>query len=125
MNLLLDTQVFLWAIHAPKRLSPSARQKIQAADEVFVSAASIWEAAMKAGLGKLEVDVPSLIDAIHEAGFVELPVRGCHAALVTALPRIHHDPFDRLLVAQALHEPLRLLTSDAILTKYPVLVEMA
>jgi len=122
MRLLLDTHVFLWAIAGSPRLGTSARRAIEAADQVFVSAASIWEIAIKARLGKIEADPDEYLAAIEQSGFAELPVRAVHAAEVARLPMHHTDPFDRLLVAQALVEPLRLLTADALLCKYSGIV---
>ncbi|MBB5423434.1 type II toxin-antitoxin system VapC family toxin [Paraburkholderia atlantica] len=122
MRLLLDTHVFLWAVTDDRKLTKAARKLILDASEVFVSSASIWEASIKAGLGKLEVDVNLLVSEIEASGFLELPVRAVHAALVRDLPDIHKDPFDRLLVAQALSEPLRLLSADGHLSKYTDLV---
>ncbi|KWE97875.1 MULTISPECIES: type II toxin-antitoxin system VapC family toxin [Burkholderia cepacia complex] len=122
MRLLLDTHVFLWTVTDDRKLSKSARKLIVDADEVFVSAATIWEASIKSGLGKLDVDVNELVAEISAAGFVELPVRVAHAAMVRDLPDIHRDPFDRLLVAQAMTEPLRLVTADGHLAKYTDLV---
>ncbi|MEX3858655.1 MULTISPECIES: type II toxin-antitoxin system VapC family toxin [Paraburkholderia] len=122
MRLLLDTHVFLWAVTDDRKLTKAARKLILDASEVFVSSASIWEASIKAGLGKLEVDVNLLVSEIEASGFLELPVRAVHAALVRDLPDIYKDPFDRLLVAQALSEPLRLLSSDGHLSKYTDLV---
>ena len=89
-----------------------------AADEVYVSAASIWEIAIKARPGKIEGDPERLARAIDESGFIELPVRAHHAARVLQLPLHHNDPFDRLLIAQALSEPLLLLTADGALAQY-------
>ncbi len=122
MRLLLDTHVFLWAVTDSPRLGVDARRAIESADAVHVSAASIWEAAIKARLGKLDADPLELVDAIGRSGFVELPVRASHAAAVARLPAHHADPFDRLLVAQAVTEPLRLLTADAALARYSELV---
>lgn len=122
MRLLLDTHVFLWSVTDDRKLTKAARKQILDADEVFISSASIWEASIKAGLGKLEVDVNLLVSEIEASGFSELPVRAVHAAMVRDLPDIHRDPFDRILVAQALSEPLRLMTSDAHLSKYTDLV---
>jgi PIN domain nuclease of toxin-antitoxin system len=122
VRLLLDTHVFLWTVTDSPRLSADARKSITAADEVYVSAASIWEAAIKAGLGKIQGDITQLANAIVESGFVELPVTAVHAAAVAGLPPYHRDPFDRLLVAQAMAEPLVLLTSDAVLLQYSDLV---
>ncbi|MFL9922425.1 type II toxin-antitoxin system VapC family toxin [Paraburkholderia fungorum] len=122
MRLLLDTHVFLWSVTDDRKLTKAARKLILDADDVFVSSASIWEASIKAGLGKLDVDVDLLVSEIEASGFSELPVRAVHAAMVRSLPDIHRDPFDRLLVAQALAEPLRLMTSDGHLSKYTDLV---
>jgi PIN domain nuclease of toxin-antitoxin system len=91
---------------------------------VYVSSASIWEATIKAGIGKLEVDVNQLVAEIESSGFQELPISAKHAATVAQLPDIHRDPFDRILVAQALSEPLRFLTADGILGRYSELVEV-
>lgn len=122
MRLLLDTHVFLWSVTDDRKLTQAARRLILDADDVFVSSASIWEASIKAGLGKLDVDVNLLVSEIEASGFSELPVRAVHAAMVRDLPDIHRDPFDRLLVAQALSEPLRLVSSDGHLSKYTDLV---
>lgn len=122
MRLLLDTHVFLWVVGDSHRLKPKVRRLIEAAERVHVSAASIWEIAIKARLGKIHVDLEALIAAIETSGFVELPVRAAHAAGVAHLPLHHTDPFDRLLIAQALYEPLRLLTADAALAQYSDLV---
>ncbi|WP_186063325.1 type II toxin-antitoxin system VapC family toxin [Burkholderia gladioli] len=122
MRLLLDTHVYLWSVMDDRKLTKAARTLILEADEVFVSSASIWEASIKVGLGKLEADVDLLVSEIGASGFLELPVRAVHAALVRNLPDIHRDPFDRLLVAQAMSEPLRLVTSDGHLSKYTELV---
>ncbi|MBP0595706.1 type II toxin-antitoxin system VapC family toxin [Paraburkholderia sp. LEh10] len=122
MRLLLDTHIYLWSVSDDRRLTKAARKLILDADDVFISSASIWEAAIKAGLGKLHVDVNLLVSEIEASGFSELPVQAVHAAMVRDLPDIHRDPFDRLLVAQALSEPLRLVTSDDHLSKYTDLV---
>src|SRR4249920_3757380 len=122
MRLLLDTHIFLWAAAGSPLLKPAARRVIESAEQVFVSAASIWEVAIKARLGKIEADPDELAAAIEASGFVELPVRSSHAAGVSRLELHHSDPFDRLLVAQAMAEPLRLLTADAILARYSELV---
>jgi PIN domain nuclease of toxin-antitoxin system len=88
-------------------LSGQAKSKIANAAEVYVSSASIWEASIKAGIGKLDVDVDELVMQIEASGFRELPISARHAAAVRSLPGLHNDPFDRLLVAQAICEPLR------------------
>jgi PIN domain nuclease of toxin-antitoxin system len=122
MRVLLDTHVFLWAVAGSPLLRPSARQLIESADAVHVSSASIWEIAIKSSLGKIDADPAALAAAIDASGFVELPVTAAQAAGVATLARHHGDPFDRLLVAQALALPLRLLTADAQLKPYSDLV---
>lgn len=122
MRILLDTHIFLWAVSSDRKLSKKARQLIVDAAEVYVSAATIWEISIKAGLDKISVDVDELIAEIGAAGFLELPVSNAHAAAVRSLPDHHRDPFDRLLVAQAITEPLRLLSADEHVWKYSDLV---
>jgi|SRR5450830_82845 len=124
MRLLLDTHIYLWWLQDSQKLSKEARTKIIAASEVYVSSASIWEAAIKVGIGKLEADVSQLISEIENSGFQELPISAKHALTVMQLPDIHKDPFDRMLVSQAISEPLRLLTVDPILKGYSELVEI-
>ena len=118
MRLLLDTHISLWAVAGSPRLKPAARRLIESAEQVYVSAASIWEVAIKAQLGKIEADPQALTNAIAASGFLVLGVRAAHAAGIARLAPHHSDPFDRLLVAQALAEPLRLLTADAALVPY-------
>ena len=122
MRLLLDTQIYLWYLADSRKLSRKARGEIAGAVEVFVSAASIWEAAVKAGIGKLNVVAGDLVAGIWASGFSELPVSALHAARVAGLPHHHRDPFDRLLVAQAMYEPLHLLTADVMLKQYSDLI---
>jgi PIN domain nuclease of toxin-antitoxin system len=122
MRLLLDTHIFLWAVAGSPLLKPAARRLIESADEVYVSAASIWEVAIKARLGKIEADPRELTAAIEASGFLELPVSAAHAAGVAKLDLHHNDPFDRLLIAQALAEPLKLVTVDEVLAKYSDIV---
>jgi PIN domain nuclease of toxin-antitoxin system len=122
MRMLLDTHIFLWAVTGSKRLAPDARRLLEAADYVHVSAASIWEIAIKARLGRIDADPRALAEIIEPSGFLKLPVKAAHAAVVAELPAHHGDPFDRLLIAQAMVEPLRLVTSDAALARYSDLV---
>ena len=124
MRYLLDTQVYLWFIGDSSRLSKKARSSIGSADQVFVSAASVWEAAIKRAIGKLAAEPGDLVAGIRGSGFIELPVTAPHAARVATLPHLHRDPFDRLLLAQAIDEPLHLLTADAALRQYSELVEI-
>jgi len=125
MRLLLDTHIFLWAVAGSRLLKPAARRVIESADHVYVSAASIWEVAIKAPLGKIKADPDALVAAIEASGFAELPVRAAHAAGVARLALHHNDPFDRLLLAQAIVEPLKFLTADAALARYSDLVVLA
>ena len=124
MRLLLDTHVALWAVADDPRLSPAARVLIaDPGNEVFVSAASVWEIAIKHGLARGRADDMPISgrDALLHftaAGYALLPISPAHAAAVEELPRLHEDPFDRLLVAQARTEPLRLLTRDAKVLAY-------
>ena len=124
MRLLLDTHIYLWWLQDHPKLPRSAKAKIIAASEVYISSASIWEASIKAGIGRLDVDVNALVAEITGSGFQELPITAKHAAMVMQLPDIHQDPFDRILIAQAVCEPLRFLTRDKILTGYSELVEL-
>lgn len=124
MRILLDTHVYLWWLQDHPKLSPEARSRIINATDVYISSASIWEAAIKAGIGKLAVDVGALVEEIERNGFRELPISARHAAAVRALPALHNDPFDRILVAQAMSEPLRFLTHDETLKAYSELVTM-
>jgi PIN domain nuclease of toxin-antitoxin system len=117
LNLLLDTHTFLWWDEG--LLPTKVSRRIRAADSVLVSAASAWEVAIKAGLGKLVVNAP-FVDAVADYGFEELPVQFAHAEFVRSLPLLHRDPFDRMLVAQAIVEGLTIVTRDALVTAYAV-----
>jgi len=122
MYLLLDTHVFLWLTIDDRRLNLSARRLITSANQIFVSSASIWEIAVKARLNKIRADPEDAVREMKICGFLELPVLARHAVEVARLPLLHRDPFDRLLIAQAIVEPMRLLTADAKLTAYSELV---
>jgi PIN domain nuclease of toxin-antitoxin system len=116
-RLLLDTHALLWFVASDAALSPSARALIEKADEVFVSVASAWEVAIKVGLGKLAVDAPSAEAFFEEQmrinGFAYLPIAPAHVFRAAALPQHHRDPFDRLLIAQALTEGLSFVTRES------------
>lgn len=125
MRLLLDTHILIWALGEPKRLPKEVRAALESpSNEVLFSAVSIWEIAIKAQIGRVNFDVSpaEITQAALDSGFVELPVRAEHGAMVSNLPLHHRDPFDRLLVAQAMTEPCRLITVDAILGNYSELV---
>ena len=124
MRLLIDTQIFIWTVLDSNKLVLKARQIMLDADEVFVSAASIWEIAIKIKIGKIEGNPYEFMEAIKESGFRELIISAKHAAKVHELPLYHRDPFDRLLIAQTLTEPMRFLTADSILKQYSELVIM-
>jgi PIN domain nuclease of toxin-antitoxin system len=122
MKLLLDTQLLLWAAGDPDRLSAAARALIGAPEnEVWFSAASVWEIAIKRGLGREDFQVnPRLLRrGLLDNGYRELPVGSEHAVAIDSLPPLHKDPFDRLLVAQARVEGITLLTADASVAQYP------
>jgi PIN domain nuclease of toxin-antitoxin system len=122
MRLLLDTHIFCWWFYEPERLSLSTLEIMRGAERVFVSSASLWEVAIKARLGKIDADPQELFHQIQINGFHELPVWSKHALVVAGLPLHHSDPFDRLLIAQAMTEPLHLLTDDPQLKQYSDLV---
>ena len=124
MKLLLDTHVLLWALTESPRVDAIRKRLLAADNEVYFSVASVWEIAIKASLGKLKADATEVRDAALEGGFVELPILGPHALHVGGLPWHHRDPFDRLLIAQAAAEPMRLLTADEQLLAYGGPVEL-
>jgi PIN domain nuclease of toxin-antitoxin system len=121
MKLLLDTHLLLWAAGNPDRLSDGARTLISSQDnELFFSAASMWEIAIKCGLGRDDFQVnPRLLRrGLLDNGYSELPIVSEHAVAIDGLPPIHKDPFDRILVAQATVEGITLLTADPLVTQY-------
>lgn len=121
MKLLLDTHIALWAIADDARLSSRARELIAAPRNlVWVSAVSVWEIAIKHSLGRGDMPISGVeaLEFFRLSGYRMLPVSSEHAAAVEGLPAHHQDPFDRLLVAQSLTEPLRLLTHDTTVARY-------
>lgn len=125
MRLMLDTHVLLWALASPKQLGKDARAAIEdPANEVLFSAASIWEIAIKASLIRTDfrVSPAQIAVAALDSGFKELPVHSAAAAHTAKLPAHHRDPFDRLLIAQAVTEPAVFYTADAQLEVYSDLV---
>lgn len=122
MKLLLDTHLLLWAAGEPDRLSMDARTLIEAPqNELFFSAASLWEIVIKSGLGRddFEVDARLLRRGLLDNGYSELPIGSEHVVAIEGLPSIHKDPFDRMLVAQATIEGITLLTADSVVAQYP------
>ncbi|NTV95544.1 MAG: type II toxin-antitoxin system VapC family toxin [Thiobacillus sp.] len=125
MNLLLDTQIALWALTGSERLGPLARALIEdPANEIFVSTASVWEIAIKHALGRGDMPVSGqrATELFSQSGYRELPIAWRHAAAVDTLPTLHGDPFDRILVAQAQTESMRLLSRDATVATYGAMV---
>ncbi len=122
MRLLLDTHIILWALSDAEKLSDKAKSLIQQADQLYVSSASIWEIAIKSRLGKLDIDLPLFLHELTRQNVLELPVSWQHAQQIKLLEAHHRDPFDHMLLAQAITEPLILLTHDKILCRYSELV---
>jgi PIN domain nuclease of toxin-antitoxin system len=122
MKLLLDTHLLLWAAGEPHRLTAAATAEIEApANELLFSPISLWEVAIKRGLGRedFKVDPRLLRRGLLDNGYSELYVTSEHAVAVDSLPPIHKDPFDRLLLAQSTVEGITLLTVDEIVARYP------
>jgi PIN domain nuclease of toxin-antitoxin system len=120
MRILADSHVLIWWLGNPAKLDPAARAAIQDPENtVFFSVASVWEIGLKVAKGHLKVP-PNLVEVLRAAGFSELPVLSRHAERAIALPAIHGDPFDRMLIAQAQHEGLVFATRDSIIPEYPV-----
>jgi len=122
VKLLLDTHLLLWAAGQPDRLSKTARDLIEAEDsELIFSTASLWEIVIKRGLGRedFKVDPRLLRRGLLDNGYTELPIASEHVVAIDALPPLHKDPFDRVLVAQALVEGIILLTTDEVVACYP------
>ena len=122
MKLLLDTHLLLWAAAEPRRLSKQARALIDNPDnDLLFSAASLWEVAIKQGLGRddFKVDARLLRRGLLDNGYSELPIISDHVVAIDSLPPIHKDPFDRILVAQATVEGVTLLTIDSVVRRYP------
>ena len=121
MNLLLDTHVILWWLTDSPRLRGAARKSIESPENrVAISAASVWEAAIKRSRGKLQFDPARWQAVVGFLGFAELPIRSEHAWAAAALPRHHQDPFDRMLIAQAMVDGFTIVTGDQIFERYSV-----
>jgi len=122
MKLLLDTHILLWAAGASDRLSADARQLLDdPRNELYFSAASLWEIAIKRGLGRhdFHVDARVLRRGLLDNGYSEIAITSEHAVFIDSLPMLHKDPFDRILVAQATVEGFILLTVDSLVAQYP------
>ena len=124
MRLLLDTHVLLWWLADDRKLGKTAREIIaNPTNDVHVSTASVWEAAIKASLGRLEIELDDLEEAIVRNGFRPLPIGFRHAVTAGRLPSVHRDPFDRMLVAQAGVEELRIVSHDRVFERYGLSTE--
>lgn len=122
MKVLLDTHLLLWAAGQPGRLPAKARNLINNPEnELLFSPASLWEVAIKRGLGRKDFQVDSrlLRRGLLDNGYTELPIVSDHVVAIESLPLIHKDPFDRILVAQATVEGITLLTTDSVVGQYP------
>jgi PIN domain nuclease of toxin-antitoxin system len=125
LKLLLDSQILVWlAVDSPK-LSRDARRQIEAADELFFSTASIWELVIKRKRHSARIDPAALASGLIVQGVQQLPIKLPHALAVEGLADHHQDPFDRLLIAQAITEPMFFLTADRLLLQYSELVRQA
>jgi len=116
---LVDTNIVLWGWHEPHRLSQKQRSLLASEAEFHVSVATIWEICIKAAIGKLET-VPNVAEALISTGYLILPIKTEHAKAIRDLPLHHHDPFDRLLIAQAQLEELTVITADRHFASYDV-----
>jgi len=123
VSYLLDTHILLWWVEDDPRVRADTRAKIaDPSHEVVVSVASLWEAAIKRAVGKLRFETTTLLDALSRGGMRVLPITAEHALAAGDLPRHHDDPFDRMLVAQARAEGLTLISRDARLRSYDVVI---
>lgn len=125
MKLMLDTHVLLWAASAPAQLSTKAQAVIaDPENQLYYSAASLWEIAIKNKLGRADfkVDLPVFRRNLLDNGYQEIAINGTHTLAVDALPLIHKDPFDRIIIAQANVEGITLMTADSVVTEYQVAV---
>lgn len=118
MRLLIDTHILIWILIDDPKLTPKARKLLDKADEIYISTASFWEMAIKQNLGKLDLQLEQVIEECQNLGIQELPVTAEHTLALLGLEPLHKDPFDRLLVAVAKAEPMRLLTADSKVAAY-------
>ena len=124
MRLLLDTNVLLWWLSDDRKLPKGARETIaNPGNDVLVSSASVWEIAIKVALGRIEIELDGLEAAIARSGFQPLVIAFPHAVAIGCLPGVHRDPFDRMLVAQASIEKLRVVSHDRVFERYGLTAE--
>ncbi len=121
MRLLLDTHALLWWLADDDQLGPQARELIEdPGNDVLISVVSLWETVVKARVGKLEADIGEISDAVQREGFVLLNIGATHLLALSRLPMHHRDPFDHLLIAQAIAEDATFISEDRNTSRYPV-----
>ncbi len=120
MRLLLDTHILIWCLEESDDLPDKARRLILSAEEVYASTANIWEIIFKQSIGRLDMSIHhnDLVEAVAESGFGMLHIKPDHAIKIMDLEEYHRDPFDRMLIAQSLVEPLHLVTHDSLVAQY-------
>ena len=124
MRVLLDTHVLLWVFADSPQINQVKPLILSNETEVYISTAGWWELAIKIGIGKIDVKLDEIRVAATDSGFIDLPILGAHTQTLLTLPLLHRDPFDRMLVAQAISEPMQLITNDNALSAYSSLVQM-
>jgi PIN domain nuclease of toxin-antitoxin system len=122
MALLLDTHVVLWWLEDDAKLASATKDRLDVDSEIFVSSATVWEVGIKQALGKLTGE-GSLAEQVRDSGFAVLPISADHAIAASVLPLHHRDPFDRILIGQALVEGLTVMTRDRVFDAYDVSIE--
>jgi PIN domain nuclease of toxin-antitoxin system len=122
MRLLLDTHVLLWVLADSPQINQVKPLILSNETEIYISTASWWELAIKISIGKIDIKLDEIRVAAADSGFIDLPVLGAHTQALLSLQLLHRDPFDRMLVAQAISEPMQLLTNDTALQAYSNLV---
>jgi PIN domain nuclease of toxin-antitoxin system len=124
MRIILDTHVLLWVLADSPQINQVKPLILSNETEIYISTASWWELAIKISIGKIDIKLDEIRAASADSGFIDLPVLGAHTQTLLTLPLLHRDPFDRMLVAQAINEPMQLLTNDTVLQAYSNLVTM-
>jgi PIN domain nuclease of toxin-antitoxin system len=122
MRIILDTHVLLWVLADSPQINQIKPLILSNETEIYISTASWWELAIKISIGKIGIKLDEIRAASADSGFIDLPVLGAHTQTLLTLPLLHRDPFDRMLVAQAISEPMQLLTNDTALQAYSNLV---
>lgn len=122
MRVLLDTRIALWLFAGDERIAKIQPLILSDETDVFVSTVSLWELAIKISNGKIDINLSVFRQTIIDSGFSELPMMGAHTEALLSLAPLHKDPFDRMLVAQAVSEPMILITADELLSPYGTLV---